>query len=181
MKPLSARTIAALSSAGLLASGVASAQETGAYLFLRAPGTTVTARVTPTDITGPDFQLSHSREALRGRAYGRVVSLDIEKDGVGGLVGGLPVRLTLKEKDGALHAQGTFAGETTRFQIGPEELKGRVGTCSYELKATAQRYEGWRSCGGPPEYPVFVEIPPTLTQSGTPTTMAALGLLLDLP
>ncbi len=172
----------ALASAALLACGVAAAQEgNNSYLFLRTPGTTMSARVTSNDITGPDFQLFHSREALRGRAYGRVVSLEIEENQIGGLIGGLLVRMNLEKKDGVMHVQGTFAGQITRFQIGPEELKGRVGTCSYELKASNQRYEGWRSCGGMPEYPVYVEIPPTLTQSGTPTTMAALALLLDAP
>lgn len=178
MKPLPARTVSSLLAAGLLLSGVALAEEAG-YLHLQTPGASVTARVTDSDITGPDFQLFHSADAMRGRAYGRVVSLQIEDDLIGGLIGNLPVRMTLeKPKEGGLKGRGTFAGRYTNLEINREELKGRVGNCSYELKAKEQRYEGWRSCGGPLEFPVYVEIPPSLARSGTPTTMAAVALLL---
>jgi len=178
MKPLPARTVSSLGASGLLLSGVALAEEPG-YLRLQTPGSSITARVTERDITGPDLQLSHSADAMRGRAYGRVVSLQIEDELIGGLLGSLPVRMKLeKAEDGGLKARGTFAGVSTNLEIGREELKGRVGNCSYELKAKEQRYEGWRSCGGTPEFPVFVEIPPSLARSGAPTTMAAVALLL---
>lgn len=177
MKPLPARAVSCLA-AGLLTSGVALAQESG-NLYLRTPGASVTARVTRSDITGPDLQLSHAPDAMRGRAYGRTVNLRIQDDLIGGLIGTLPVRMTLeKQPDGELKAKGTFAGTSMKLELNHEALKGRVGNCAYELEAKEQRYEGWRSCGGPPEYPVFLEIPPSLTRSGDATTLAAVALLL---
>ena len=179
MKPLPARTVSSLLAAGLLLSGGALAAEPSGYLHIQTPGASVTARVTDKDITGPDFQLSHSSDAMRGRAYGRVVSLEIKDDLIGGLIGNLPVRMTLEKEDGgALKGRGTFAGRFTNLEIDRDELKGRVGNCAYELKAKEQRYEGWRSCGGPLEFPVYVEIPPELARSGAPTTLAAVALLL---
>lgn len=178
MKPLPARTVSSLLASGLLLSGVALAEESG-YLHIQTPGASVTARVTDKDITGPDFQLSHSADAMRGRAYGRVVSLRIEDDLIGGLIGNLPVRVKLEKTEaGTLKGQGTFAGRYTTLEINRDELKGRVGNCAYELKAKEHRYEGWRSCGGPLEFPVYVEIPPSLARSGAPTTLAAISLLL---
>jgi len=171
--------VSCLIAAGLLAGGVAVAQEGSGNLHLRTPTSSVTARVTESDITGPDLQLSHAPDAMRGRAYGRTVSLQIKDDLIGGLIGDQPVRLRLeKDEDGELEAKGTFAGTYMNLELDREELKGRVGNCAYELEAREQRYEGWRSCGGPPEYPVFLEIPPSLARSGNATTLAAIALLL---
>ncbi|XXF78585.1 hypothetical protein P2318_02160 [Myxococcaceae bacterium GXIMD 01537] len=181
MKHSPAPSVRSLLAAGLLAGGVALAQEPG-YLHLRTPGASVTARVSPTEITGPEFQLSHTPDFIRGRAYGRPVRLEIKDSEIGGLFGELPVRLKLeREDDGALKARGLFAGVPTRLELDAEELKGTVGVCSYELKAKDLRYEGWRSCGGPPEFPVFVEVPPSLTRSGPATTLAAVALFLAQP
>jgi hypothetical protein len=179
MKPSPARAVSSLVAAALLAGGVAFAQESG-NLHLRTPTSSVTARVAERDITGPDIQLSFAPDSMRGRAYGRAVNLQISDGLIGGLVGDQPVRLRLeRDEDGELEARGTFAGTSMNLELDREELKGRVGNCAYELEATKeQRYEGWRSCGGPPEYPVFLEIPPSLARSGNATTLAAVALLL---
>lgn len=178
MKPLSARVVGSLAAAGVLAWGVALAEEDVDHLYLQTPGISISAKVTNTDITGPQLQLSHSPEAIRGRAYERPVNLQINDKVIGGLIGNLPVRLTLDEQPDFIGAKGTFAGIYTDLKIGRDGLTGRVGNCSYELKAKVERYEGWRSCGGPPEYPVFVEVPPALARNGAPTTVAGVALLL---
>lgn len=178
MKPLSARIVSRLVAAGLLLAGGALAEEPS-HLQLQTPGQSVIARVTDKDISGPELQLSYAPDSMRGRAYGRAVDLRIQGDHIGGLIDNVPVNMRLEqEDDGELEAKGTFAGVTTNLEIGPEELKGRVASCAYELKAKEQRYEGSRSCGGTPEYGVFVEIPPSLSRSGAPTKMAAVALLL---
>ncbi|WP_224240061.1 hypothetical protein [Hyalangium gracile] len=45
----------------------------------------------------------------------------------------------------------------------------------------SSRYEGWRSCAGRIESPVYLELPPTLAEGGDARTVAALGLILGTP
>ncbi|HEX8440960.1 MAG TPA: hypothetical protein VF697_38110, partial [Archangium sp.] len=74
---------------------------------------------------------------------------------------------------------GTFAGNLTHLRLSREELTGTVGPCGYDLKATEDGgYQGSRSCGGPPERPVVLAIPPALAQQGPAMTLATLALLL---
>lgn len=172
----------ALGMAALLVLGTAAAKSEDQYLFLRTPDAAITARVTSDSVSGPDLQLSRDGKTLRGRAFGRTVFLGLNGQELGGTVGQELTRLSFEEKDGVTHARGSFYGRLAELNISDEELTGTVGACSYELRATrGGSYVGSRSCGGIPQRPVMLSIPPALAQQGTAMTLATLGLLLGAP
>jgi hypothetical protein len=169
----------ALGAASLLAVGAAGAQGPDQYLYLRTPNNAVTARVTGDSVVGPDLLLARDHKTLRGRAYGRVVFLGLNGNEVGGTVGGALSRLSFENKGSVLEAQGSFAGNLARLTLSTTELSGTVGACSYELEATEDGgYRGSRSCGGLPERPVALAIPPALARQGPAMTLATLALIL---
>jgi hypothetical protein len=182
MKPSYAKRIGrVLGTATLLALGTSAAQE-GQYLSLRTPGAATTARVTGNRVSGPDLQLSRDGKTLRGRAFGQTVFLGLNGQELGGTVGRELTRLSFEDRDGVTHARGTFYGRLSELTLSAEGLTGTVGACSYDLKATEDgSYVGARSCGGPPERPVVLAIPPTLAQQGPAMTLATLGLILGVP
>lgn len=168
--------------AALLAAGTAAAQGEDQYLYLRTPNAAITARVTGDSVTGPDVQLSRDGKTLRGRAFGQTVFLGLNGQELGGTVGRELTRLSFENKGGVTHARGSFYGRLAELSISKEALTGTVGVCSYDLKATEDGgYSGSRSCGGPPERPVMLSIPPALAQQGTAMTLATLGLILGVP
>ncbi len=165
--------------AALLSLGSAAAQGDAQYLFLRTPSDAITARVTGSSVTSPEVQLTRDGKNLRGRALGRVVFLGLNGNEVGGTVGSQLARLNIEHEGDVTEARGNFAGNLTTLSISPESLTGTVGACSYDLKATENGdYQGSRSCGGPPQRPVVVSIPPSLTEQGPEMTLATLALLL---
>lgn len=180
--PTAKRIRLALGAACLCALGTAAtaASPDGAqYLSLRTPQSAVTVRVEDNHFTSPDLQLVRDGDSVRGRAFGRVVFLGLQKDEVGGTVGSSLTRLHISEKDGVTTVRGNFIGALSDFQFGPQGLTGTVGRCAYELKATPEgSYQGSRSCGGPPQRPVVLDIPPALVKQGTPMTLTALALVL---
>lgn len=183
MKPSYARRIGgALGTAALLTLGTAAAQGDDQYLFLRTPSAAITARVTGDSVTGPDVQLSRDGKTLRGRAFGQTVFLGLNGQELGGTVGQELTRLSFENDDGVTQARGTFYGRLAELNISKEGLTGTVGACSYDLKTTEDgSYTGSRSCGGPPERPVVLSIPPALAKQGPAMTLATLGLILGVP
>jgi hypothetical protein len=170
----------ALGVASLLALGAAGAQGPDQYLSLRTPDAALTARVTGDSVVGPDLSLARDHKTLRGRAFGRVVFLGLNGNEVGGTVGGELSRLSFENKGNVLEAQGSFAGNLSRLTLSTTGLSGTVGPCSYELEATEDGgYRGSRSCGGVPERPVVLAIPPALAQQGPAMTLATLALILS--
>jgi hypothetical protein len=167
--------------AGLLAWATAGAAE-NQDIFLRTPGESISATVKGDSVESPDLQLYRSSSAVRGRAFGHVVNLDLKSDQVTGIVGGQPTRLKLNSQaGGGLEAVGLLGGGLTRFKLTPKEISGTVGACSYALQFTGARYEGWRSCRGQIENPVYLELPATLAEGGDAQVVATLGLILNTP
>jgi hypothetical protein len=164
---------------GLLASGQAFAAE-GEDLVLRTPQTAISARVTADAISGPTFQLFHSPNAIRGRAYDRVVNLAISDEQVTGIVGSLPVRMHLERQGAETTIRGTFAGRYIQLAWGPERLTGTLGRCGYDLRFANGAYAGERACGGLIETPVSLEIPEALAREGDLQVASALALVLGL-
>lgn len=149
------------------------------YLTLRTPQRAITLQVAGDNLTSPDIQLTHDRDSLRGRAFGRVVFLQLKPDEVGGTVGNSLTRLLITEKGNVTTVRGNFVGGLSDFQLSPQSLEGKVGPCSYDLKATEEgSYEGSRSCGGLPQLPVVLDIPPSLVQQGSALTLATVALVL---
>ncbi|MBU8895781.1 hypothetical protein DRW03_20830 [Corallococcus sp. H22C18031201] len=150
------------------------------YLTLRTPRQDITAKVTPTDISSPQFQLGMDSNSMRGRAYGRTVDLSLnqEKGEVTGSFGQSPVNLKVTENANTLEAKGFFAGQPSNLKISPDTLTGTVGRCSYQLKQQDALYQGSRSCGRGVENPVSVSIPPLIADSSA-RAVAALSVLLS--
>jgi hypothetical protein len=180
MNPLHNRRIGrALGTAALLTLGTAGAQGQDQYLTLRTPQAAITARVTGDSVVSPDIQVTSDGKNLRGRAFDQVVFLSLDEDRVSGTVGSQLARLNLENENGVTEARGTFAGNLTNLRISEEGLTGTVGRCGYDLKATEDGgYQGSRSCGGVPQRPVVLDIPPALAQQGPAMTLATLALLL---
>jgi hypothetical protein len=110
------------------------------------------------------------------------VFLGLNGKELGGTVGRELTRLSFEDEGGVTHARGSFYGRVSELNISAEELTGTVGACSYDLKATKDgSYVGSRSCGGVPERPVILDIPPALAKQGTAMTLATLGLILGVP
>jgi hypothetical protein len=167
--------------AGLLAWSTAGAAK-NQDIFLRTPGESITATLKGDSVASPDLQLYRGSDAVRGRAFGHVVDLNIKGNEVSGTIGGNPARLQLNSQPGGgLEAVGLFGGELSRLKVTPKEISGTVGSCSYDLRFTGTRYEGSRSCRGQFENPVFLELPATLAEGGDAQTVATLGLILDTP
>ncbi|MFL5348609.1 MAG: hypothetical protein ACJ8AT_27755 [Hyalangium sp.] len=176
----------ALSMGGVLTAGLLVWTTAGAAkgqdIFLHTPGEAISATVKGDSVASPDVQLYRSSDAVRGRAFGRVVNLDIEGDQVAGIVGDQPTRLRLNpQAGGGLEAVGMLGGGLSRFKLTPKEFSGTVAACSYELRFTGTRYEGSRACRGKIEAPVYLELPPTLAEGGDAQAVATLGLILGTP
>ncbi|WNG13845.1 hypothetical protein [Cystobacter fuscus] len=182
MKPSNRKTrgqVLGVAAAALAWGTAATAQPQEQYLTLRTPQSAITARITGDSITSADIQLTRQGQELRGRMFGRVVFLGLEADEVGGTVGDQLTRLHLQERDGVTQARGNFLGTLMNLSLGPQSLTGSVGRCGYNLKVTPEgTYQGSRSCGGTPQRPVVLSLPPALTQQGPAMTLTTLAILL---
>ena len=182
MNPPTAKRIRlALGVAVLSAFGTAAAADKGTteYLTLRTPQRAITLQVVGDNFTSPDIQLTRDHDSLRGRAFGRVVFLNLKPDEVGGTVGNSLTRLLISDQGDVTTIRGNFIGGLSDFQLDPRALTGKVGPCSYDLKATEDgSYVGSRSCGGPPQLPVALDIPPSLAKQGAATTLALVTIVL---
>jgi hypothetical protein len=150
-------------------------------LSLRTDRGAVVLRVSEAEITGPDVSLARVREdegsALRGKAFGQVVSLSAGGGQVTGLVGTRPVSLTVERIHGALHLEGVIGGEPARFAIGPHAARGRVGRRDYDLAFAGERYEGRRATSGGTER-ALLALPPSLASWSDEERAAVLAILL---
>jgi hypothetical protein len=145
-------------------------------------GDALVLRVTATRVTGADVSLEQFCEeggtAIRGRAFGRPVNVDVNEDRVTGLAGGHPIDLEVSVHGPGLHLEGTVAGAPARFAIGPHAAQGTLGRCSYELARAGSGYEGRRSCGGPSAH-TWLRLPTALDGWGDDARATVLALLLS--
>jgi hypothetical protein len=150
-------------------------------LSLRSERGAVVLRVGPEEVSGADVSLARVREdggpALRGKAFGQVVSLSAAGGQVTGLTGARPVNLTVERIHGALHVEGTLGGEPVSFALGPHAARGRVGRRAYDLAFTGDRYEGRRGGAMGTEH-VVLAVPPALACWSDEEQAAVLAILL---
>ncbi|MCP3098365.1 hypothetical protein LZ198_05660 [Myxococcus sp. K15C18031901] len=162
---------------GLLASTTALAAPKSA-LRLQTSNNDVSVQVTDQSLSGSDMQLKLANDTLRGQAFGRPVDLTLKNDTVRGQYGGKPVDLKVTDREEILEAEGTFGGQLTSFQVGPQQVTGTVGLCNYQLLITRHdRYEGWRTCGEKLDRSVSLYVPARLADENDELA-AALSLLL---
>ncbi len=145
-------------------------------ISVRLPQASYNVRLTGEDIVAPHLQLHHSREELRGRAFGATASLSLKEDRITGNIGGVLVNLKVTAQGDTVRGEGGFLGRPAEVRLSPEELHVDVGGCTYRLKNTEGTYVGRRSCDRAFEPPSEVIIPEAFGQL-TPSEQVALLLL----
>lgn len=150
-------------------------------IALRTDSTVAVARVSDGGIVGGDVNLGRFAEgssvAVRGRAFGRIVSLDASGGRVTGNLGGHPVDLAVARHGGVLHVEGLTRGGPSSFAISARTFRGNIGRCAYELTRGPGGYAGRRSCGRGTEQ-ALLRVPPLLACWSDEARVAALAVLL---
>jgi len=129
-------------------------------------------------VTGQDFQVTRSPDALRGRTPLGVVDLQLKPGEVTGLLGAAMVNLKVKREGDTLVADGAFGGRPGRVRFSPDSLELYLRDCTYRLKEKepGRSYAGRRSCdrASVPESEIFL---PDEFLAASPEEQAALLLL----
>ncbi|WP_437805929.1 hypothetical protein [Sorangium sp. So ce1078] len=156
----------------------------GEFILLTARGELVSADIEPGRVVGPDVNLGvyaadgeHDGRAVRGIAFNRTVNVTATGQDATGIVGAMPLDLSVTRAEAGLRARGLVAGALSDYRLDDRQLTGRIGRCSYELTRTGRTYEGSRSCGGQPHH-VTVLLPRGLSAWNDAALATALGLLL---
>ncbi|WP_242342181.1 hypothetical protein [Anaeromyxobacter terrae] len=80
-------------------------------------------------IVGPTVNLTHSDRGWAGNIAGQDVSLAGSKS----KLSGPNVNLSFKQKSGKTEVEGLFYGSRVRLSVDGRKLKGRYGTCTFDL------------------------------------------------
>ncbi|WP_437274413.1 hypothetical protein WME90_24505 [Sorangium sp. So ce375] len=154
------------------------------FILLTARGDLVSADIEPGRVVGPDVNLGvyaadrgRDAQTVRGVAFDRAVNVTATDQGAAGIVGAMPLHLSVSRADAALRAQGLLAGAPSDYRLDERQLTGTIGRCSYQLTRTGRTYEGSRSCEGQPHH-VTVLLPRGLASWSDAALATALGLLL---
>lgn len=154
----------------------ASVGPTGQYSYQSSEGA-YTVTLTPSALTGPDYQLSRTPDAIRGQIGGRTIDLSWTKDGVSGSYGGQPVRLTLQPAGDGTRVSGLWGGAIGNLLLGPKSLEGKIGRCSYSMDRMGQQLTGQSTCGAAPSN-TTVSLPQGIADPLDGQSAAVLALLL---
>ncbi|AFE07664.1 hypothetical protein COCOR_07658 [Corallococcus coralloides DSM 2259] len=135
-------------------------------------------RITPDNVTGPEFQVSRLPGELRGRVADAPVTLKLEDEKVKGNIGTAVVNLDVKKDGDAVKAKGGFYGRPVNLTLSPQELTVYVRDCTYRLKAKEEgrTYEGKRSCDRSFMPPTVITLPDAFL-AASPAEQASLLLL----
>ncbi|WP_437585330.1 hypothetical protein [Sorangium sp. So ce1000] len=154
------------------------------FILLTARGELVSADIEPERVVGPDVNLGvyaadrgRGGQTVRGVAFDRVVNVTATAHGAAGIVGAMPLDLSVTRADTGLRARGLLAGALSDYRLDERQLTGTIGRCSYELTRTGRTYEGSRRCEGQP-HRVSVLLPRGLSSWSDAALAATLGLLL---
>ncbi|WP_237244160.1 MULTISPECIES: hypothetical protein [Sorangium] len=154
------------------------------FILLTARGELVSADIEPGRVVGPDVSLGvyaadggRDGQAVRGVAFNQPVSVTATGQAATGIVGAMPLQLSVTRAEAGLRARGLVAGALSDYRLDDRQLTGRIGRCSYELTRTGRTYEGARSCGGRP-HRVTVLLPRGLSSWNDAALATTLGLLL---
>ncbi|MBS2028013.1 MAG: hypothetical protein JST54_08935 [Deltaproteobacteria bacterium] len=176
-RPLTTLLAAAL---GLAACATTSSQPVeGSQFDLSSRGGSMSASCSGASCTGPQISVRAEGNQVRGLLGNQAVNVTTSDKEVKGSVGSEPVQLQVRPQVDGLSINGTFAGQLGSLQVADQYIQGRVGRCSYDLKAEGpNRYRGNRSCGGLPQ-PTFVTLPSNLAEKPQGQRAALLAMLLS--
>ncbi|WP_231864225.1 hypothetical protein [Sorangium cellulosum] len=154
------------------------------FILLTAQGELVSADIEPGRVVGPDVNLGvyaadrgRDGQTVRGVAFNRTVNVTTTGQRAAGIVGAMPLELSVTRAEAGLRAQGLLAGALSDYRLDERQLTGTIGRCSYALTRTGRTYEGSRRCEGPPHH-ATVLLPRGLSSWSDAALAAALGLLL---
>jgi len=150
----------------------------GSRFDLSSNGGSVSAVCNGASCSGPQMSVNTQGNSVRGLYGNRSINLTTSDREVKGSVGSEPVQLQVKPQPDGLSINGTFAGQLGSLQVADQYIQGRVGRCSYDMKADGlNRYRGNRSCGGLPQ-PTVVTLPSTLAEKPQGQRAALLAVFL---
>ena len=117
--------------------------------------------MTPTEVTGADFQISRAPGALRGRTFLGSFDMALKEGEVTGALAGAAVNLKVSKEGDAIVAKGGFGGRPVNLKLSPGEMNVYVRDCTYRLKAQedGRFYVGKRSCDRVATPPAEVWLP----------------------
>ncbi len=105
-------------------------QPQGEVRFYSTGGMGSGASFDDTRIVGPDVNLTRRED---GSWAGDIAGQDVNLVGGESRLSGPQVNLTFKQKSGKTDVEGLFYGQRVRISIDPKKLKGRYGSCSFDL------------------------------------------------
>lgn len=155
----------------------ATAGPTGQFSFQSGEGA-YTVNVTPTELNGPNYQISRYPDALRGQLDGRPINLEWTQNGVQGTYGSQPVNLTLQPTEEGTRVSGMWGGRIGNLVVGNKGIDGKIGRCSYTLgRIGEQQLTGQSTCGAAPSNTTVV-LPAGMAQPLDGQSAAVLAVLL---
>jgi hypothetical protein len=163
--------------AGRSSSGTASAADT--FVVQLVGGGVSEARLTQSEMLGPDVQVQVSSSGLRGMAFNRPVDVTWKGDELTGIIGRAPVQLSVKREGEEIVAHGLYEGRLSDFRMSRRSMDGSIGSCGYSLKGSGTEYQGFRSCSQSAEGPTAVRVPAAFWEMPDAEKIALLGLMLS--
>ena len=137
--------------------------------------------VTPTELVSPEYQVSRTRDGLRGRINNRPISIKAENTKITGQLGNQPVNMNVTKEGDTTRIQGLWGGAISNLTVSPSQLEGRIGRCSFSMKraqnAAPGDYSGFSACQGRGQLPTGVHVPQD-TSHPDARTAAELAVLL---
>jgi hypothetical protein len=122
------------------------------------------AVVSDGQIIGPTLALVPTRSGYRGMADSAILDLRCDGQRIVGTMRDRMVELHYWVVDDVIRVRGMLAGRMGRLEASNFAIKSTLGTCSYELEATGDHYQGLRACTIgvrlPVVRPIEVALPP---------------------
>lgn len=148
----------------------------GQFSFQSGEGA-YTVNVTPTELSGPNFQISRYPDALRGQLDGRPIDLEWTQEGVQGVYGSQPINLKLEPTQQGTRLHGMWGGRLGDLLVSDQAVNGKIGRCSYTLDRTGEQLSGQSTCGAAPSN-THITLPAGLSTPLDGQSAAVLAVLL---
>jgi hypothetical protein len=160
-----------------------SSEDAANHFVLRMPGGhDVSVLVGDRAITGPTINVTRydeaSDHAIRGNAFGLVVNVDVTAEGASGLYGGGPLDVKVGLVGNAMNVRGLVQGRPSDFTLSPQELRGNVGACGFEMVRQGAEYVGTRGCRRGVQS-ASLSVPAAFSRWTMPEMATALAILLS--
>jgi hypothetical protein len=149
----------------------------GDKYFTSGPGTTFAIKLEGPRFFGPELDISKFPDGYRGQVRGNVVDLRSDGSRITGFVATRHTDLHVQPLPDGMLIQGIFANALSRIELGPDRLKGNVGTVSYDFirrDLGSLRYENRNGQG-------WLELPSSLVSRRIDEQAIWLMLYLGMP